>query len=221
MMELWGVFLRKSKVSVLCSCCQAASLNVCSLKHKHILLLISHSALFSFDGYAITNTKSLEQYEMNIPLYTPTPDFALDLGLFNDRSATYEPYCRSNMFDDSHHPGADPSSPYEFSPNARSIHGDNRTDELFWIKFSEIYLWPCVEYFSSWEELLSKLERINEEGLMATSRCMAKANSWKKFERESTLCWVLQQLEEEAPRRNTVQTYRESIHELYNVTHLF
>jgi hypothetical protein len=109
--------------------------------------------------YSITNTKSLEQYEMNIPMFVPTPKFALELGCFADRTATYDPYCASSTFTNSDHPPGHPTSPYfkEFSPNARHVYGDNSADEEFWIRFSEVYLWPCVEYFASWEELQSKL----------------------------------------------------------------
>lgn len=43
--------------------------------------------------YSTTNTKILEQYEMNIPIFAPVPKFALELGLFGDRTATRTPYC--------------------------------------------------------------------------------------------------------------------------------
>lgn len=73
--------------------------------------------------YSITNTKSLEQYEMNIPLFVPTQEFAVDLGLFDDRTATYTPYCSERFTDDLHAP-AHALAPFEFSPNARGKYGE-------------------------------------------------------------------------------------------------
>ena len=65
--------------------------------------------------YSITNTKSVEQYEMNMPFLAPSPEFALELGLYNDRTATYDPYCSKTVFTDSQHPEPDMNTPYEFS----------------------------------------------------------------------------------------------------------
>lgn len=87
--------------------------------------------------YSITNTKSLEQYEMSIPIFAPTPKFAIELGLFNDRTATYTPYCTPS-FTDKMHPGPHETTPYEFSPNARKAFDDKGSDEIFWISFSEV-----------------------------------------------------------------------------------
>eukprot|EP01068_Selenidium_serpulae_P006809 Selendium_serpulae@DN4516_c0_g1_i3.p1 len=162
--------------------------------------------------YSITNTKSLEQYELNIPIFAPTPEYAVNLHLFYDRLATAYPYCES--FD---HPEPHKSSPYEFNPNAIK----SFEDDLFWISFSEIYLWPCVEYFSSAKELQHKLNTYTSETYHTISKCMERANKWRKYEAESNLCSVLQQVETSSRNRSlTAKTYREALQKLYNVDKL-
>jgi hypothetical protein len=168
--------------------------------------------------YSITNTKSLEQYEMNIPMFVPTPGFAIELGLFDDRTATYSPYCQGAKFTDADHPAAHESSPYEFSPNARKVAGDSAEAEEFWISFSEVYVWPCVEYFNSWSDLVSKLDAGTDDSYRATSQCMMQANQWRKYELDTNLCWVLQHISRYpagAERSLTSSSYSEALAELY------
>jgi len=64
-----------------------------------------------------------------IPLFVPSPLFALELGLFHDHSATYGPYC--SEFTHEMHPRGHHSSPFDISPNARKAHGDPAEDEQF------------------------------------------------------------------------------------------
>jgi len=168
--------------------------------------------------YSITNTKSLEQYEMNIPLFVPSPNFALELGLFHDRTATYGPYC--SKFTNEMHPRGHHSSPFDFSPNARKAHGDSAEDELFWISFSEVYLWPCVEYFDSWIELGQKLGNSTDQTLYSTSQCMKRSNKWRKWESESNLCWALKQMKRGQAALGNL-TYEDALLSLYNETSLF
>ena len=171
--------------------------------------------------YSITNTKSVEQYEMDIPFLAPSPEFALELGLFNDRTATYDPYCSKTAFTDSQHPEPDMNTPYEFSPNARFLYNDSATDELFWISFSEIYLWPCIEYFSSWNDLNEKLDLFTKNGhFVAMSQCMRQANKWRQFEAQSNLCWILQQVKG-GQEKSISSSYEEALKSLYNVEKLF
>ena len=53
--------------------------------------------------------------------------------------------------------------------------GNNRNsgavDEAFWLGFSEIYHWPCVTSFSSWADLMTKLDAAD---FQATHNCMVQ-----------------------------------------------
>ena len=160
---------------------------------------------------------------MSIPFLAPSPEFALELGLYDDRTATYGPYCSGTEFTDSQHPEPHVDTPYEFSPNARALYGNNATDELFWISFSEIYLWPCVEYFVSWDDLNMKLSLFNKDNhFQKMSQCMKQANKWRKFEAKSNLCWTLQQIRDNQGRSiPPTYMYGEALKALYNVTELF
>ena len=172
--------------------------------------------------YSITNTKSLEQYEMNIPMFVPTPTFALELGLFDDRTATYDPYCSNRNFTNAQHPPAHPTSPYQqLSPNARQKYGDSGQSELFWISFSEVYLWPCgVLYFDNWDHLVAQLDAFNkDETYMSTSNCMKQANKWRKYEADTNTCWALQQIlltSQSGNQSPTESSYKESLSKLYS-----
>ena len=178
--------------------------------------------------YSITNTKSLEQYEMNIPMFAPTPEFASKLGtLFGDRAATGPPYC-PNLRDVDHAP-PHISSPYDFSPNARArFDGANHSaDEMFWFQFSEIYHWPCITYFDSWADLVDKLkDTATDDYLISRSKCMKQANKWRQYEFDTNMCWVLQQLNDPKyyVRNRTLDPemdYKQTLFSLYGTDSLF
>jgi len=122
--------------------------------------------------YFVTNGKIVEQRALNLPIFVPSPSFWADF--VNDRTATYGPYCEGEGFADEVHPGPHPNSPYEFSPNARPDMSDysdaSRKDAAFWLGFSEIYQWPCVEKISSWEELVKLVENADLQGEWKASR---------------------------------------------------
>lgn len=170
--------------------------------------------------YSITNMKILEQYELNLPIFAPTPTFAIQSGMFNDRTATFGPYCSGSFTDAQHAPGHN-STPYEFSPNERH----KPQDQVFWVAFSEIYRWPCVRYFDSWSSLLQQLDSITAEELQNMSRCMIQANKWRKYEVDSNTRWILQQLMLPAnhvqKRKLDLENYRETLQALYGTETLF
>jgi len=140
--------------------------------------------------YSITNGKSVEQYAMNIPMFAPTAEFAKTL--INDRTATYGPYCA--RLTSAMHPEKHKDSPYEFNPNVRIDTNGNSVekDVKFWISFAEIYRWPCVRYFESFEELFSLLEKSDLDKMSA---CMRQANKWRHFEELQNWCWVTEQIQ--------------------------
>ena len=80
-------------------------------------------------------------------------------------------------------------------------------------KFAEIYLWPCVRYFSSWDELLQQLQSTTDEELQHTSQSMKQANRWRKYEFSSNLCWALERVDMEP--RDVPGDYGETMQALY------
>jgi len=135
--------------------------------------------------YSITNGKSAEQYAMNIPMFAPTVEFAKTI--INDRTATYWPYCPDMT--SAMHPNKHVDSPYEYNPNVRiDTNGISAERDIkFWISFGEIYQWPCIKYFDSFEHMFHLLQTSN---LIKMSACMKQANKWRHFEELQNLCWV-------------------------------
>lgn len=140
--------------------------------------------------YSITNARSVEQYAMKIPMFVPSIQFAKNLGgtVFHDRTVAWEPYCP--LFTSNDHPTSHKDSPYEFDPNKRiEMDGvEAEQDVLFWIAFADIYHWPCLTYFDSWEHLLYLLQTAD---LQIMSECMGQANKWRHFESLQNWCWAL------------------------------
>merc|ERR1711871_188452 len=132
----------------------------------------------------ITNGKVVEQYAMNIPLFAPSVEFAKTM--INDRTATYRPYCPQMSREE--HPNYHSNSPYEYDPNVRiDTNGEDAAKNVsFWIKFAEIYHWPCIQLFDSWDEMYSLLETADRKAMNA---CMVQANKWRHFEELQNWCW--------------------------------
>lgn len=81
------------------------------------------------------------------------------------------------------HPGAHSDSPYEYNPNVQKL----SDDVVFWLKFAEIYQWPCVVQFETWSDMYRLFEQANRT---AMSECMVQANKWRHFEELQNWCWV-------------------------------
>ncbi len=126
--------------------------------------------------YSISNYKFIDHYAMNIPILSPTPRFAVELKLYNDRTVAgnkyYCPNLSENITND--------------LPNPQS-----EKDELFWIKFAEVYNLPCITLFDSWEDLSEKLYEIDVDNI---SKCMKQSNKWRKYEALQNWCFVTKQI---------------------------
>mmetsp|Transcript_58109 Transcript_58109/g.160798 ORF Transcript_58109/g.160798 Transcript_58109/m.160798 type:complete len:426 (-) Transcript_58109:1476-2753(-) len=141
--------------------------------------------------YSVSNGKIVEQYAMNIPMFVPTAEFAKVV--YKDRTQSYDPYCpelTSDVLDKLRHH----SSPYDYSPNVRiDTNGESAAEHVkFWIKFADVYHWPCIVQYSSWQHLLELLDAGAD--LPAMSSCMAQANKWRRHEALQNWCWVTTQL---------------------------
>lgn len=87
------------------------------------------------------------------------------------------------------HPQKHKNSPYDYNPNVRiDTDGINvEKDVTFWISFAEIYHWPCIQYYESFEQLFILLQKSD---LNEMSSCMMQANKWRHFEELQNWCWV-------------------------------
>jgi hypothetical protein len=187
-------------------------------KHYRLEDLLDYQAAVVLP-YSITSTRQLETYELNIPMLVPTPRFAIELGLFNDRTVTSKPQC-PKMGDNQHAP-AHHTSPYEYSPNARfafdsklDTNSSSGKDEAFWSAFSEVYVWPCVTYFDSWQALLNELQSLTSEKRQGVSDCMRHANKWRQYELQENWCWVLQRID--PFERELPTSHKEAVLQLYH-----
>jgi len=129
--------------------------------------------------YSISNYKFIDHYAMSIPIFSPTPRFAVELKLYVDRTVSRnERYCPNMSIDIPIYE----NSEIKFNPQS-----SNYSDELFWINFAEVYNLPCIVLFDSWEELSKQLDKSNFKKI---SKCMTQANKWRKFEALQNWCWT-------------------------------
>ena len=173
--------------------------------------LTAYKAVVVFP-YSVTNMKVVEQYAMALPMFVPDINFMQTAWMFNDRTASRKQYCpklQDGMLK------AHIGSPYEFGPNFDSSVGKEAADAKFWLGFAEIYQWPCVQQFSSWEGLVELLQTAD---FAEMSACMKQANKWRRFEQMSNWCWVMGQIER--GRDESSSSYEQALRELYNSTDL-
>ena len=123
--------------------------------------------------YSISNYKFIDHYAIGIPIFSPTPRFAVELKLYIDRTVAGNKYYCPNM------------EPIEKEKNSPY------SNELFWIQFAEVYNLPCIILFDSWDELSIQLSETDFNGV---SKCMSQANKWRKFEALQNWCWVTNKL---------------------------
>ena len=129
--------------------------------------LLNHRAMVLFP-YATTSYGFIEMYALGIPLFVPDPSFLYELGTMVDRRMRDPWYCG----DRAELPSRHPNSTHPYSPE-----DNDRESFLYWIKFSDFFQWPFITTFSSWEDLISKLD---EADLDAIHRNMETENKKRK-----------------------------------------
>lgn len=144
--------------------------------------------------YSISNYKFIDHYAMGIPIFSPSPQFAVELKLYNDRTVAGNKYYCPDLPVDIPTCNVD-IPPYNVATNEKHTNYNpqltSNDDELFWIKFAEVYNLPCITLFDSWEELLKQLKETNYHKI---SECMNQANKWRKFEALQNWCLVTKQV---------------------------
>ena len=129
--------------------------------------IANHRAVVIFP-YAVHSYGVVEVFSLSVPIFTPSIEFAIELGIFHDTKVSDSFYCGSGWQE----PPADPNSPHPFSPEDRS-----KEAVRYWLQFADLYVFPHVKYFSSWQDLVQQLDAAN---FPAIHQAMAAFNSKKK-----------------------------------------
>jgi len=118
--------------------------------------------------YAAHSYGVVEVFSLSIPIFTPSIEFAMELGIINDKNANDAAICGQGFQE----PAADPGSPHPFSPEDRSSEAVR-----YWLQFAELFQFPHIQYFTSWSDLMQKLDAAD---FPAIHRAMAVYNSKKR-----------------------------------------
>lgn len=129
--------------------------------------LLNHRAMVLFP-YATTSYGFIEVYALGIPMFVPTPEFLYELGVMVDRRMRDPWYCGPSVQVPDRHPNAT----HPFSPEA-----DDRQSFLYWVRFSDFYEWPYITQFSSWDDLLDKLDTADFDSIR---QAMMQENAQRK-----------------------------------------
>jgi hypothetical protein len=108
--------------------------------------------------YAVTSFGIIEVYALGVPMLVPDPAFLYKLGTMDDRRMRDGPYCGGSVEVPKQH--KDSSHPY--SPEDADFESFS-----YWIKFADFYTWPHIQTFSSWDDLVVKLDRMDFDAVHA------------------------------------------------------
>ena len=121
--------------------------------HYEFKDLVNHPAIV-YIPYQVSVMSLFEQYRLNIPLFFPSVQllttWQVENNVMNER--TWD-----SVFGSIPSKSKIPGVVDEPDPN----NDKDRAAVQFWIKFSDFYEWPHVQYYESYEDLLSKLSKAN------------------------------------------------------------
>ena len=111
--------------------------------------LVAHRAVVLFPYVAHSSFGIVEIYALGIPIFVPSPEFLLQLGIVNDRLMTSTDYCGPGAWFAPRHPQS------LHAPNPESAAAE---DFLYWLRLAEYYQLPHITTFSSFADLGAKLD---------------------------------------------------------------
>ncbi len=100
--------------------------------------------------YAILSYGITELYALGIPIFVPTVDFLMELGIATDTQVSSNFYCGPQWQPPPKHINA----PHPYSPESR-----DPAAVQYWLKFADFYTWPHIATFTSWDDLIQQLDR--------------------------------------------------------------
>ncbi len=134
--------------------------------------------------YAVHSFGVVEVFSLSMPIFAPTIEFSMKLGIYTDKNMKNPGLCGPGW----HEPAADPNAPHPYSPE------DTSDDALrYWLQFAEVYQFPHVQYFTSWDHLVQLLDAAD---FPAIHRAMAAFNSRKRAALHKQLGAIAQGLAE-------------------------
>lgn len=166
------------------------------IANHRAVVIIPYAAM----SYGIT-----ELYAIGVPMFVPDVDFLVTLGTANDMRLRDPVYCGAHLKP----PEAHPSQPHPYSPESL-----DPAATRYWLGFADFYTKPHIMTFSSWEDLVKKLDAADYVGIHA--KMMVENQRLKGILEVS---W--QQVLNSVDRHRTVPlSYHDAVTKLWNSTRL-
>ena len=152
-------------------------------KRWDITQLAAHRAII-YMPYSVMSYKFTELYAMSIPLFVPSLKYFNEYASFgadracNDVTGTLDIKMKRH-----------PNSSHPYSPNV--VKETDMEAEMYWLQFSDFYIWPHVTQFDSVDDLAVK---INNANMLLIHQSMVIANIKRRKATEATLCSIMQRI---------------------------
>ena len=147
-------------------------------KHYEFKDIVSHPAIV-YIPYQVSVMSLFEQWRLNIPLFFPSVQllttWQVETNVMNER--TWD-----SVFGSISSKSKIPGVVDEPDPN----NDKDRAAVPFWIKYSDFYEWPHIQYYELYEDLLSKLSKANFKEIsnhMKTYNAQLKIQLIEKWEK--------------------------------------
>ena len=152
-----------------------------------ITQLAAHRAII-YIPYSVMSYKFTELYAMSIPLFVPSLKYFNEVASFGaDRTSTSHLYCNDDTLDMKMK--RHPNSSHPYSPNV--VKKTDMEAEMYWLQFSDFYVWPHVTQFDNADDLAVK---INNANMLLIHQSMVAANLKRRKATEATLCSIMQRI---------------------------
>ena len=162
--------------------------------HYTLQDLANHPAVIIFP-YASMSYSLVDMYIAKIPMFVPSIEIFAKYKTVVDRNVKFGAYCGSHNVDIDPHE----STIHEYSPNDNEYFSSK-----YWLKYSDYFQWPFVTVFSSWEDLVLKLQGLN---LTRISEKMNWFNGLRETDLLENWCQIIKRLNKtQIPR-----SYNESL----------
>jgi hypothetical protein len=140
--------------------------------------ILAHKAVVIFP-YSVFSISMVEMYELNIPMFVPSPKYLVEMDLTNDVSLS------PCYFSEEHMRQVD--IPSKFSKHNYSPNSYRREDKLYWLNFAYFMQKENVIF---WNDIKDLFEKLNNTDMENVSYSMRKENArhrhtqlrnWKKL----------------------------------------
>ena len=201
--------------------------------------VISHPAVVIIP-HSVHTQSFVEYYALGVPIFAPTIEFLISLNVLHERTTSGRENCLSAkdydvdgnhvhiaVTDHIHHKGVHEKSQnishitslmtpekHLLSRHNQNPESDDHNDVKYWLKFSNVYYWPHVSYFNSWNELF---EIIRSSDLLSIRNKMYEENDKRLSNSIKSWIDVISSIEK---GRVIPSNYENSLKTLWNVDKL-